>query len=95
MFPLLFSDILSVDGNDFSQRIPSEVGLLEGLSFLIMANNTFTGYVPSQLGLLSNLKVLELHEKNLSGTIPSELGQIEFLGKFETKVPDGSVATRS
>ena len=70
-----------IDGNDFTERIPSEIGVLQNLEFLILANNAFTGSVPPELGMLENLEVFELDKNRLSGTMPSELGMLQALGK--------------
>ena len=77
--------------NQLSGSIPSEVGNLSNLEFLILIGE-FSGSIPSSLGNLSNLEFLVLGG-GFSGSIPSSLGNLsnlEFLelhGDFSGGIP--------
>ncbi|CAB9512406.1 LRR receptor-like serine threonine-protein kinase [Seminavis robusta] len=58
-------------------KIPSELGLLTNLKYLVLDRNMHTGELPSELGNLSNLYWLFLSTNMLSGSIPSEIGKLK------------------
>ena len=51
-----------------------EVGPLNRVEELALANNGLTGSIPPELGDLAELQVLALEENSLTGPIPTELG---------------------
>ena len=65
--------------NNLRGMIPSELGNLDNLHWLLLHNNKLTGEIPSELGNLDNLHWLFLHINKLTGEIPSELGKLDNL----------------
>ncbi|KAM1115513.1 hypothetical protein TB2_038088 [Malus domestica] len=59
--------------NQIYGSIPSGIGNLVGLEYLLLGNNSLTGNIPSDMGKLSNLGALEIFMNKLSGNIPSSL----------------------
>eukprot|EP00957_Ditylum_brightwellii_P096605 7357589-Ditylum_brightwellii.AAC.1 len=70
---------IGLSDNQLIGSIPSEVGLLSGLTFLYLENNQLTGSIPSVVGLLSHLGELYLRNNQLIGSIPSEVGLLSEL----------------
>ena len=56
--------------------IPSELGSLANLEWLILLNNQLTGEIPKELGNLANLERLYLSENQLTGCIPYGLRHV-------------------
>ena len=56
--------------------IPRELGQLQKLRELVLADNLLTGPVPPELGQLADLQELSLNDNLLTGPIPPELGQL-------------------
>ncbi|PIN16585.1 hypothetical protein CDL12_10765 [Handroanthus impetiginosus] len=54
--------------------IPSIIGNLTGLSYLLLNSNNLTGQIPSSICNLSSLEALHLSENKLQGRIPQCLG---------------------
>ena len=67
---------LSIQFNHMSGEIPSELGGLDNLQWLVLSGNRLSGEIPSKLGNLTRLRGLYLHGNQLSGEIPSELGSL-------------------
>ena len=67
---------LSLDSNNLTGEIPSELGSLTSLTRLSLSNNNLTGSIPPQLGNLENLTELSLDSNNLTGEIPFQLGDV-------------------
>lgn len=68
------SGYLSVDTNELTGHIPSEVGYLTNLSYLAFSSNPdLTGVVPTELGLLTGVKAMKFYGTGLTGTMPSEI----------------------
>lgn len=65
---------------DLDGTIPTELGNLKNLTYLILYDNSLTGTIPTELGGLSNLIYLDLGDQEprggLNGTIPTELGEL-------------------
>ena len=66
--------------NDLTGEIPTEVGDLGSLQWLVLAFNDLTGEIPTEirteLGNLTNLTDLFLWSNQLTGEIPTELGDL-------------------
>ena len=62
-----------------SGPIPPELGSLESLFGLSLADNRLSGEIPPELGGLENLVALNLGRNQLSGEIPPELGNLSSL----------------
>lgn len=62
--------------------IPSELGLLTGMTRLGLHVMDLTGPIPSELGTMSHMKKLLLHDNALTGTIPTELASMSNLEAF-------------
>jgi Leucine-rich repeat (LRR) protein len=75
-------DLLSLDNNQFSGTIPSEIGSFSRLHLLLLENNQLTGTIPLEIGSLAQLDSLYLHYNHLTGTIPSEIGSLTQLRFF-------------
>ncbi|WP_419943982.1 cell wall-binding repeat-containing protein [Candidatus Poriferisodalis sp.] len=60
-------------GGLLSGEIPSALGGLTALTYLVLINHQFSGGIPSELGDLSNLNTLWLHGNGLTGEIPTEV----------------------
>ena len=59
--------------------IPSEIGQLTGLTYLVLSRNALLGTIPTQIGLLTSLTYycltnLDLSTNALTGSIPSQIG---------------------
>eukprot|EP00980_Cylindrotheca_fusiformis_P013569 scaffold3467_cov118-Cylindrotheca_fusiformis.AAC.6 len=63
-------------------EIPTEVGLLFSLEYLLLDYNGLYGTIPSELVQLPNLEVLDLVGNSLSGSIPSQIGLAANLRKL-------------
>ena len=70
---------LSLNGNQLTGEIPTELGGLSNLTGLVLVVNQLTGEIPSELGRLSNLTRLSLGRNQLTGEIPPELGGLSNL----------------
>ena len=70
---------LSLDDNQLTGEIPTELGNLSNLQRLYLPRNQLTGEIPTELGNLSNLRTLILSINQLSGEIPTELGNLSNL----------------
>ena len=64
-----------------SPTIPTEIGLLTGLTTLALSNSSFAGTIPTEIGKLTAVTSLELWANNLEGTIPTEMGSMSKLIK--------------
>ncbi|CAB9523949.1 leucine rich repeat [Seminavis robusta] len=66
-------NILQLNDNHFSGKIPTEVGLLSSLVRLELQNTDLFGTLPTELLQLENLTRLVVTNTSLSGSIPEEL----------------------
>ena len=64
---------LSLSALGLHGPLPPSIGLLTGLTSLILSSNRISGDNPPALGLLTNLVSLELASNRLNGTIPTAL----------------------
>jgi len=65
--------------NGLSSQIPSEIGLIEGLTLLRLAKNAINGTIPPEISELTNLVNLDLSANQLSGPVPSGIGNLQNL----------------
>ena len=70
---------LSLPDNGLAGEIPSELGSLANLTWLILAGNELSGEIPEELGSLTKLQELYLTRNQLTGMIPSELENLTSL----------------
>lgn len=73
---------LSLNSNDLSGRIPSELGDLSRLRRLHLEGNSIVGPIPAAIGDLSQLEELDLDFNPLAGEIPPEIGKLSNLRRF-------------
>jgi len=66
---------LELRDNSFDGQIPTELGLLQNLTYLDISNHKYftESTIPSELGNLSSLKKLYMSHSGLLGTVPPEL----------------------
>ena len=79
---------LSLDYNDLSGSIPSELGNLDKVTSLRLAGNDLSGPIPAELGNLDSVTLLYLQSNRLSGSIPSALGNLSTLETFWVRYND-------
>jgi len=72
----------SLDSNELTGSIHTELGLLTNLGMVWLFNNELTGQVPSELGLLTKLAVLTLDQNPLTGSLPLELNLLSSMQNF-------------
>ncbi|KAK1403764.1 hypothetical protein POM88_003369 [Heracleum sosnowskyi] len=70
---------LQIDNNTFSGNIPSEIGMLENLTYLYLYSNDLTGPIPGEIGKLKELWNLDLSDNHLLGSIPDEIENLRML----------------
>ncbi|PQP98508.1 leucine-rich repeat receptor-like protein kinase PXC2 [Prunus yedoensis var. nudiflora] len=64
--------VLDLSSNEFSDVLPSDIGVLSSLQFLNMSGNHLLGSIPASIGVVS-LKELRLQKNFLTGKIPSQI----------------------
>ena len=67
---------LSLPGNNLSGTLPSELGDLTQLRWLVLNGNELTGAIPAELGNLTQLRGLVLDNNELTGPLPPTLGEL-------------------
>ncbi|XP_061349291.1 probable inactive receptor kinase At2g26730 [Gastrolobium bilobum] len=72
---------LSLDGNNISGGIASEIGNCTQLTRLHVSGNQLAGNLPSSLAMLDNLKSLDISNNKFSGPLP-DLSRISGLNVF-------------
>ena len=70
---------LNLAGLGLNGRIPSDLGRLDRLVWLLLPRNRLTGRIPPELGDLASLERLVLNYNGLTGAIPPELGKLDRL----------------
>ena len=70
---------LTLDSNQLTGEIPTDLGSLSNLTGLRLDSNQLTGEIPPELCDLSNLTSLWLGGNQLTGEIPPELGSLSNL----------------
>ncbi|XP_030553029.2 MDIS1-interacting receptor like kinase 2-like [Rhodamnia argentea] len=79
--PCLFSNwtklrFLELQNNNFTGKIPSEIGLLTDLVELAICNNRLNGSIPHEIGNLKHLDAIALYGNYLTGPIPASIGNL-------------------
>lgn len=67
---------LDIQYRGLTGKIPTALGNLPQLDYLVMSNNQLTGSIPAAMGNLTQLKTLALGHNRLTGNIPPELGNL-------------------
>jgi len=62
--------------------LPTELGTLTALEFLMLQETSLSGTIPSELGYLSNLREFFVDKTWLQGSVPSEICELEERGKL-------------
>ncbi|XVE52917.1 hypothetical protein DITRI_Ditri02bG0162900 [Diplodiscus trichospermus] len=70
---------IDLSNNNFSGKIPRNIGKLKSLKGLNFSYNNIVGHIPSSLGSLTNIEWMDLSSNELSGKIPEKLLDITFL----------------
>ena len=83
---------LNGDTNRLNGPIPTELGLLTGLTTLDLHNNKLEGPIPPEVGQLTALTYLDVYNSQLNGTIPTEL---RLLTALTTLCVHGCASARS
>ena len=73
---------LHLAGLGLNGQIPSDLGSLDRLVSLSLAQNRLTGRIPPALGRLDRLVSLRLNRNRLTGPVPPELGELSNLEKL-------------
>ncbi len=73
---------LDLRGNGLIGHLLPELGYLQHLRAIGLADNRLTGSIPRQLGRLRSLESLELKNNRISGEIPPELGDLANLQRL-------------
>ncbi|XVE52915.1 hypothetical protein DITRI_Ditri02bG0162700 [Diplodiscus trichospermus] len=87
---------IDLSSNNFSGKIPRNIGKLKSLKGLNFSHNNLVGHIPASLGSLTNLEWLDLSSNELAGKISEELLGITFLevlnlsyNKLIGQIPEG------
>ncbi|GJT52059.1 receptor kinase-like protein Xa21 [Tanacetum coccineum] len=72
-------NFLDLGLNQLYGNLPSSIGNLVGLTYLLLDNNLFTGKIPSAIGKLQKLQIVYLWRNQLSGPIPDNIGNLSLL----------------
>ncbi|KAG9141972.1 hypothetical protein Leryth_009317 [Lithospermum erythrorhizon] len=89
-------ETLDLGQNDLTGDLPTSIGLLESLQYLLLWHNSFTGSVPETIGKLSSLKQLYLSDNKMSGNITENLGQLSSLIDLDlSENPWGGIITEA
>ncbi|KAK5844240.1 hypothetical protein PVK06_000376 [Gossypium arboreum] len=87
---------IDLSNNNFSGKIPSNIGELKSLEERNFSHNNLVGCIPSSIGLLTNLEWLDLSSNQLACRIPQKLLDLAFLevlnlscNKLEGPIPEG------
>jgi hypothetical protein len=74
---------LALDGNNFQNSpIPSEIGLLTNLQYLVLSSSSIRGSLPTEFFMLGNaLEIFQADNNQLTGTVSTLLGDMLQLGR--------------
>jgi hypothetical protein len=67
-------DTISIEHNNVSGTLPSELGLHTRLAMVNLQYNRLSGVIPQTLSSLGEAQVIMLNDNRLSGTLPTALG---------------------
>lgn len=70
---------LDLKNNNLDGTLPSDIGVLGGLTDLYLHENKIKGSIPSEITNLVELRYLDLHQNQLSSTIPPSIGNMIYL----------------
>ncbi|XP_062218231.1 receptor-like protein 2 [Phragmites australis] len=77
-------ETLDLGGNNFTGRIPNDIGQLRRLKKLRLGRNKLSEELPSSLGSCTNLRTIDLGSNNFSG----ELAKVKFSNLHNLKTLD-------
>ncbi|KAF6175541.1 hypothetical protein GIB67_023061 [Kingdonia uniflora] len=72
LFGFMLEEI-DLSENDFTGKLPSEMGLLSSLRHLNLSSNNIRSTLPQDLGYFQSLSVLDLRKNAFYGSIPEDL----------------------
>ncbi|XP_075484231.1 uncharacterized protein LOC142524236 [Primulina tabacum] len=73
---------LDISGSQIHGNIPSDIGNLVGLNYLLIYETNIEGPIPFGIGKLSNMGILALAGNRLAGEIPRSFGNLTLLNKL-------------
>ncbi|XP_031105091.1 receptor-like protein 14 [Ipomoea triloba] len=73
---------LDLSFNNFTGKIPCELGELKWIHTLNLSHNHIEGFIPKTFSGLRQLESLDLSYNNLIGNVPTELMNLNFLAVF-------------
>jgi Leucine rich repeat len=79
---------LTLFGNYFNSKIPTQLGGLTKLTHLDLYANNFEGTIPYELGQLKQLEYLDLHDNDLRGSVPADVCKLRTAGKLKDLIAD-------
>lgn len=79
----LCADRIEFENNNLAGTIPSEVGRLTDLRFLITEQGSTSGRIPDTIGDLQSLIILDLDFNQFTGPIPESLYRLSQLGQID------------
>ncbi|KAF3776801.1 Receptor-like protein 12 [Nymphaea thermarum] len=90
LFKEVTKDLIIIDlsSNNFTGRIPQEIGSLTSLYVLNISRNHLVGSIPESFGKLQQMESLDLSHNQLSGVIPKELSVLTFLEVLDLSYND-------
>ncbi|KAG1355036.1 putative Receptor-like protein EIX1 [Cocos nucifera] len=74
---------IDLHNNNLSGPLPSQIGELRSLVYLVVHGNSLSGSIPASLGKLSALSELDLSSNSLNGSIPASLGKLFALSSLD------------
>ncbi|KAF2317724.1 hypothetical protein GH714_039673 [Hevea brasiliensis] len=78
---LPFLRILDLIGNRLSGDLPADIGRLQRLTVLNVADNLISGEIPRSLTNLSSMMHLDLRSNRISGPLPVNFGRLRMLSR--------------
>lgn len=74
---------IDLPDNNLTGSLPSELGTLTSLTYVILSGNLLTGPIPAEIGGLTALREIVLGHNGLTGSIPAEIGNATALQKID------------
>lgn len=78
---LPFLRILDLIGNKLTGPLPTDIGRLQRLTVLNVADNLISGTIPQSLTNISSLMHLDLRNNKISGELPRDFGRLGMLSR--------------